>query len=240
MAIHLPERRYFTFAELQRRWTCEANDVRDIVCSGAIAPSWHVNESMPWAKWVADEDAIPKGSKLVPTIRDDFSGGAWLTPVNEWLFLRCPHETGRLSCAFDMLCTSATDPPELDDGFPPMADWFYLHRKIDLMAVEDQGVFLLTEVARFEAAVSAPSDVGIPSSSSSPRKAEMELGTRERHTLLTMIAALSSMAKLELDKPSKAAEAIANGAQLCGITLSKRTVEEKLKLVPGALAARGR
>lgn len=233
MSIHLPERRYLTLGELQQRWKCDVNDLREIICTGALSPSWYANGYFSWAEWVADNRRFADEQGLVPEVRTNSNGAEITSDLKGWYFLRCPYETGPLNCSFDMLCDSATDPPEKDDGgFPPYAFWYYLENKIDLKAVESNGVFMLTEVARFESQAST-TQVG-------DGGAERPLKTRERNTLLTIVSALCSIAKLPVENSSKTAQVISSEAQRCGLDLPERTVAEKLKQLPAARAARGR
>ena len=69
---------------------------------------------------------------------------------------------------------------------------------------------------------------------------DRSLGTRERNTLLTIIATLAKEAGIALDQTSKTAESIANAAEMQGLTIARRTIEEKLKLIPDAIAARSK
>ncbi|MBA3590634.1 hypothetical protein [Methylibium sp.] len=89
-----------------------------------------------------------------------------------------------------------------------------------------------------------PPGVEIEQPSSETKKdaaaVDTPIGTRERNTLLSIIATLAKEAGIALDQPSKAAESIANAAQLQGLTIARRTIEEKLKLIPDAIAARGK
>lgn len=53
--------------------------------------------------------------------------------------------------------------------------------------------------------------------------------TRERQTFLHLVAALASMAKVDLGHASSTAAAIAHEAQMLGLPMGVRTIEEKLK-----------
>jgi hypothetical protein len=53
----------------------------------------------------------------------------------------------------------------------------------------------------------------------------------ERNTLLTIIAALAEMAKLDLNKPTKTGEAIARQIELLGAKVNPETVRRKLNEV---------
>ena len=66
----------------------------------------------------------------------------------------------------------------------------------------------------------------------------MPLSTRERNTLLTIIAALCKEAKIPYDKPAKAAGMIQSTAATMGISIGDSTIEGHLKKIPDALATR--
>ena len=61
------------------------------------------------------------------------------------------------------------------------------------------------------------------------------LGERERATLLVIIGALAEKAKIDVSHPTTAAKTIMRCVELLGATLSRQTIERKLKLVPDAV-----
>jgi hypothetical protein len=66
------------------------------------------------------------------------------------------------------------------------------------------------------------------------------IGTRERNTLLVIIAALAKEANIDLTKPSKAGELIANMTQKLGAPVDHATIEQKIKLIENALESRSK
>ena len=64
------------------------------------------------------------------------------------------------------------------------------------------------------------------------------LATRERNTLLTIIAALCKEEKIDIGAPSKAGDLIQSMTYVMGAPVAKRTIEEHLKKIPSALEAR--
>ena len=66
-------------------------------------------------------------------------------------------------------------------------------------------------------------------------ESDVPLATRERTTLLTIIAALAEEAKVSLVTPSKSADLIAGMTARMGTPVGKRTIEEHLKRIPDAL-----
>lgn len=69
---------------------------------------------------------------------------------------------------------------------------------------------------------------------------ERAMGTKERTTLLTIIAALAAESDIQIVSPSKSAEIIAAITERMGAPVAKRTIEEHLKKVPDALERRAR
>ena len=65
-----------------------------------------------------------------------------------------------------------------------------------------------------------------------------DLEKRERETLLTLIAVLAKEAGIDIDRPSKAALGIEILTELFGARVAARTIENKLKDIPDALAHR--
>lgn len=73
---------------------------------------------------------------------------------------------------------------------------------------------------------------------SEPTNAEKPLGTTERKTLLTIIAALAKAAKINTNEAGKAALSIEGLTAELGARVSKRAIEEHLKKIPDALETR--
>jgi hypothetical protein len=71
------------------------------------------------------------------------------------------------------------------------------------------------------------------------QKAETPIGRRERTTMLVIIAALAELPKIDLKKPSSAAQAIESQTIQMGARVSARAIEDHLKRIPDALEARG-
>jgi hypothetical protein len=64
------------------------------------------------------------------------------------------------------------------------------------------------------------------------------LDTRERNTLLIIIAALCKEAKIDYNKPAKAAALIKSTADFMPVSIGESTIEGHLKKIPDALANR--
>lgn len=79
------------------------------------------------------------------------------------------------------------------------------------------------------------SDPGVPR-----EDIEKQVGTRERSTLLTLVAALAKKGGIDVSKPSTAGEAIEALTTALGARVSARTIEDHLKRIPDALERRGK
>lgn len=66
------------------------------------------------------------------------------------------------------------------------------------------------------------------------------LGTKERNTLLVLIAVLSKEASIDITRPAKAAGLIQSLADKRGIGIGESTIEGVLKRIPSAVEARAR
>jgi hypothetical protein len=71
-------------------------------------------------------------------------------------------------------------------------------------------------------------------------EAEKAVGTRERATLLTLIAALAHHLEIDITKPSKAAATIEGFTTEIGARVSARTIENHLNDISDALERRGK
>jgi len=73
-----------------------------------------------------------------------------------------------------------------------------------------------------------------------PTKSDKKLEEKERNTLLIIIAALTGHAKINLDKPSKAAGIISALTEETGSPVSDSTIENIIKKIPDALQKRSK
>lgn len=64
------------------------------------------------------------------------------------------------------------------------------------------------------------------------------IGTKERNTLLTIIAVLCNDAKLDYRRPAKTAGLIQGMAASMGVSIGETTIENHLKKIPSALETR--
>lgn len=66
-------------------------------------------------------------------------------------------------------------------------------------------------------------------------RVDKPLGERERASLLIIIAALCKEAKIDISKPSKAAQTIAHGISQLGVEVAARTIADHLNRIPETL-----
>jgi len=217
MAIHFPKRKYLNFAELQSRWQADPNDIRAAIASGALKASMHFSETVILAEWVTQELPWSGTTRLVPEPMWHDEGGQIKEVVNGWFYLQEPWETGAFECKFRSI-SFAPRPPK-DEGIA--FDWYFLDRDISLADVEAKGVFMFTEIARFESTYGAQPQA--------TTELESQLQTRERNSLLIIIALLTEAAGLDLDANSKTAGIIESEAAKKGIALSRRAIDNHLK-----------
>ena len=113
------------------------------------------------------------------------------------------------------------------EGFLKETDVADLREKLDSEGIDwllDEAALLRAKIKKLEEKTAA--------------KQEKPLTTRERNTLLAIIAALCNEAKIDHTKPSKAADYIQSTADKMGLSTSKRGIEEHLKKIPDMLASR--
>jgi hypothetical protein len=218
MAIKLPERNYFTFPEIMGRWQCTENDIRHIVISEKLRPSYFIRRDFEYSEI---EERDPGTFEEVPVSEE-------MKFLKEGLYyLQTGDQLGPFDCEFGSFTTSR-ERPNLADG-ELNCDLYFLEKALPLSHVLEHGVVTLEELAFVERALSASSERGNP-----PK----DIATRERNTLLTIIAALCNEAGIDFSKPAKAAGVIQSTAAKMGVSIGETTIEGHLKKIPDALEAR--
>ena len=141
--------------------------------------------------------------------------------TDKFLVLRAPIREGIDTCSFSLFSRYQ----DVWDGRVCMPEgMFPLERYWSDM------VFDLPSVLRFEAERTHGAN---PATST-----EKPIGTTERNTLLTIIAALCKEAKLDHTKHAKTAGLIQSTAASMGLSIGETTIEGHLKKIPDALATR--
>ena len=113
------------------------------------------------------------------------------------------------------------------EGFVDIGDVEELKQRLEAQGADwllDEAASLRAKIKRLEA--------------SAETKEERPVSTRERNTMLVIIAALCNEAKLDHAKPAKTANLIADTAAKMGIAIGESTIEGHLKKIPDALGTR--
>ena len=97
---------------------------------------------------------------------------------------------------------------------------------------------IVVRTAALDALKARVSESSSTAAESKPTATDKPLTTRERNSLLIIIGALAKMAKVDIGAPSSAAESIQCEAELSGLKIGKRTVEEHLKKVEETMERR--
>lgn len=173
MAIKIPTRNYLTFSELQERWTCSESDLRFAIISAELKASVRLIGKHNVQTWEIDHFGDWVASDYAP---GDFGYGLEIEPRG-WQYLQDPIQTESFDCEF----TLATDDRDADKGEFPFALWLKLHNPIRIEKIKETAVFLLEEIARYEA------KYGDESAYQKPSK---QMDKRERTSYLNIIGAM--------------------------------------------------
>lgn len=230
MAIKLPSRSYLTLKELAVRWECTENDLRDLIVSGNLKPSYIINHVAQKVRFRAEtDDGGPYWLPVTTETYEDDEGRqrAKLYDTSGAYYLLHPEVTSALNCKFYLFSKDRDHVQgEEEQNICFMLSGVKEWELITLDKVFESGMVLLSEVARFE-----EQKVEVPLN-------EDSLKTRERNSLLTIIAALCKEAKVDYTKPAKAAAMIQSTAAIMGIAIGESTIEGHLKKIPDAIESR--
>jgi hypothetical protein len=230
MAIKFPEKTWFTFQDLIERWQCTENDIRRLVVDKSLIPSIRTAEILTTPNWKPNSSGHFEPSGRLQH-RGDAGRSIEHTPLNHWLYLRRPVRTAAFDCEF-RLATFEIDTPEPKTDNDVAGNgilWSWLPEVMTMVSVVREAAFLLEEVARFEAKHTRKEREGIP---------DKPLVTKERNTLLTIIAVLCKESNLDYKTHAKTAGLIQNTAASMGISIGETTIENHLKKVSDALGSR--
>lgn len=213
-------KKHYTFTELAARWECEIDDLVQAVIDHELIPSIHISGTYSQHFFTVDHtleeslqiERVSEGDSSVTTGRTGFHYLIW------------PRRTGITDCQFCFFSDKATGHDEGDICFE-------LTDPIDMAHVLKMGFFLPAEVARVEATSDG-------SAVNKVTEKSPHLKTRERDTLLTIIAALAKHGKISINEYGKSAGFISGLTDEIGAHVAKRTIEEHLKKIPGAIEVR--
>lgn len=230
MTIKLPSRSYLTLQELAVRWECTENDLRDLIISGNLKPCYfinHVAQKVRFRREVDDGEAYWLPITTETYEDDEGRQRAKLYDTSGAYYLLHPEVTSALNCKFYLFSkdrdhVQGEDEQNICFMLSGVKEW----ELISLDMVFEKGMVLLSEVARFEEQI-VETQVNDDS-----------LKTRERNTLLIIIAALCKEAKIDYKKPAKAAGFIQSTAEKMGLSIGESTIEGHLKKIVDALESR--
>ena len=220
MVMKFSVKKHFTFADLESRWACSSSDLIQAVIDGELIPSIHLDGKYELKIFTADH-SVESELQLESVFNGD-------DPIQKgrigFHYLICPLRTEVADCKFSCFSDQATGHDEGDVCFE-------LSAPISMAYVQANGVFMLDEVARVEA-------ISVDSSTGKTSKEPRPLATKERDTLLTIIAALAKHGKIAIKDRGKSAEFISGLTNEIGAHVAKRTIEEHLRKIPSALEVR--
>lgn len=231
MAIKLPPRTYLTLPELSTRWDCTENDLRDLIVRGDLKPSYIINHVAQKVRFRLDnDDSGPYWLyETIGTVEDDDGKPhPKLYDTDGAYYLLHPTVTSAFDCRFYLFSQDRDHVEGTEDTnicFRLTGGRVWPHG-ITLDMVFKNGMVTLSEVVRFEEQQMEPQPLDKP------------LQTRERNTLLSIIAVLCKEAKIDYTRSAKAAGYIQSTASLMGLSLGESTIEGHLKKVDDALASR--
>ena len=215
------ERNFLRADELLQRWQCSEADLKYEVIESNLSPIIFVNE----ADAVTDRDGKPvfwqSECYKLKSEDDDVLAPGYAN--YGYLILETPIRESIKTCSFLTFAAYKTEP-----GYENT--FWTLGNSIPLEKYWDEIVFDLPSVLSFETA--RTKGAKLESIEHKP------LTTRERDTLLTIIAALCKEAKLDYTKHSKTAGLIQSTAATMGLSIGETTIEGHLKKIPDALATR--
>ena len=187
MPIKLPERNYLTFPELMKRWECEEDDLRRLVISGALKPSYVVNHAASLVTLVRPQEGLGVTWGWEPQQveyedeedREVFKYKAVF--ADGFYFLLQPEQTGPLDCSFLLFSKNRKYVPGSDEPclmFGPGREW----TSLKLADVVKDGAVFLEEIAEYESEHRKDEVQG---------KLEKSPGRRERDNLLKLVIGMA-------------------------------------------------
>ena len=173
MAIKIPERNYLTFLELQERWKCTEVDLKFAIISSELKPSVRLIGKHVCLTWEISVFGDWVASEYLP---GDLGYSLEIEPRG-WQYLQDPVQTAPFDCQFRFV----SDDRNPEKSETPFSNWHSLPEFMTMQDVMSSGVFMLKEVAFFEAKHGDFSDAV---------KDEKPLATRERTSYLNIIGAM--------------------------------------------------
>lgn len=230
MAVKLPQRKFLTFPELQDRWACTENDIRRMVLSAQLIPSYLWNEPVNVVTFIeATHDGLPYWEpSQVPNDREfedekdrmEFPHKSIF--ADGFYFLLFPWQTSALNCNFVYLSKDRSVMQQAGQTC------LMLKRPKSTLTLDDvieSGAVMMSEILLFEGASEA--------------ELEKPLSTTERNSLLRIVIgmAIKGYAYEPNALKSSAPKEIADDLGLLDLNITPDTVlrylkEAKLTVLP--------
>lgn len=153
MAIKLPERNYFSMAELMLRWSCTDNDIRALLLSGKLVPSIRIWQNA----FPGVEEADSEGATFFVCDRDpdDDLQSEWLSG---YFYVHGIYERGPFEGEAHLVGANRHRPGIGARGSYLLASPDeYESKGVSLSEIMRSGVVMLAELARFEQELSTDS-----------------------------------------------------------------------------------
>ena len=182
MTIKLPNRTYFTFAEVLSRWQCTDNDIRNLILTGTLVPSLRINGSIIPFVWTKDQS----DGWIFTDTRQDQNGTDVTEWANDFYYVVNWRERGPFKGDSHVLSKARAHTFRTGQYYlihVPITDEV---RVFTIGEVMQKGVVMADELALVERDLRHPED---------QVKNEKPLATTERSMLLTIIGVLANAAK---------------------------------------------
>ena len=96
MAIKLPEKPFHTIPELRKKWECTDDDIRHLIVTGAIKPSYFIRDLAGHMVSFKDDDFLGDGIEV-----DGYEFHTGTGPdVSGYHYLQEPFQEAPLECPF--------------------------------------------------------------------------------------------------------------------------------------------
>ncbi len=220
MAVDTQHRDYVTYDELLKRWQCSENDLNFLIISRDLRPSIKLIGKHPFVRWQKTRTSQWYGAKIVPNDADYL----FEVSTTDWLYLQDPLQCAPFDCQFRFV-SEDRDPDKKAEY--PIPIWRQLPEPVAIEYIKTNAVFLLKEIALYEETTNR--------NLSAVEEMDAPLSTRERNSLLAIIAVLCKESRLDYNKPAKTAAIILSTAATMGVSIGETTIEKHLKLIPLAL-----
>ncbi|TAM39968.1 MAG: hypothetical protein EPN61_11795 [Burkholderiaceae bacterium] len=221
MAIKLPQRNYFTFPELMKRWDCEERDLFHLLLDEKLIPSYFLNDCFKCFDLAEYEQR---------TGFDPFDEEPWIPKrclLHQFIYLVKPRQVSASELFFDVIASTRTCDRSSREPFD-FKPTVLVDRHFLFDDVMREGVVMMSEVALFEGNAGKPDTPAID---------DRPLSTTERNALLKLVIgmAVKGYGHDPVATKSYAPKEIADDLAALDISISDDTVRKYLKQAADAV-----